>query len=313
MSRPIQSALSYLFLKGGLYMKTFFCSRNFIVLTIVTILLAAVMVYSYCTGGVGITHLFGAVATPMQKVTTVIANNAQTGFTDTIRSYDDLAAENQQLKEQINELNQKLINFYDYKQENQQLRNYLGLKRDNPDYQLVSAAVVGRDPNHLFYTFTADQGSKSGVKVNDPVITDQGVVGWVSKVSYMYCEITTILSPDTNIAAVDKMNRESGVINSEIQLADIGQIKLGLLEAGTTVQTGDTIVTSGIGGRFPKDLLIGKAVEVKGEENDVSLYATVEPFVDIKDVRDVVIITGFNGQGEVMENTSTNTDTSSGG
>ena len=48
---------------------------------------------------------------------------------------------------------------------------------------------------------------------------------------------------------------------------------------------------------FQKDLLIGKAVEVKPEENDVSLYATVEPFVDIKTVRDVIIITSFNGQG----------------
>ena len=83
------------------------------------------------------------------------------------------------------------------------------------------------------------------------------------------------------------------------QLSDQGLIKLGLLEAGTTVQEGDIIVTSGIGGKFPKDLLIGKAVEVKPEENDVSLYATVEPFVDIKTVRDVIIITSFNGQGEV--------------
>ena len=80
---------------------------------------------------------------------------------------------------------------------------------------------------------------------------------------------------------------------------------MGLLEAGTTVQEGDIIVTSGIGGKFPKDLLIGKAVEVKPEENDVSLYATVEPFVDI--------ITSFNGQGEVADNTDTNNASSNGG
>ena len=97
------------------------------------------------------------------------------------------------------------------------------------------------------------------------------------------------------------------------QLSDQGLIKLGLLEAGTTVQEGDIIVTSGIGGKFPKDLLIGKAVEVKPEENDVSLYATVEPFVDIKTVRDVIIITSFNGQGEVADNTDTNNASSNGG
>ena len=70
---------------------------------------------------------------------------------------------------------------------------------------------------------------------------------------------------------------------------------------------------SGIGGKFPKDLLIGKAVEVKPEENDVSLYATVEPFVDIKTVRDVIIIPSFNGQGEVAAYTDTNNASSNGG
>lgn len=294
-------------------MKAFFFSKNFIVLIIVTVVLIAVMIYSAYTGGIGITDLFGSVATPMQKVSTVVTNNAHAGLTNTTRSYQELAAENEQLKQQINELNQQLIDFYQYKQENEQLRNYLGLKKDNPDYQLVSAAVVGRDPNHLFYTFTADKGSMAGVKVNDPVITDEGVVGWVSKVSNMYCEVTTILSPDTNIAAVDKINRESGVVSSQLQLADQGLIKMGLLEAGTTVQTGDIIVTSGIGGKFPKDLPIGKAVEVKGEENDVSLYATIEPFVDMKTLRDIVIITGFNGQGEVMESIQSDTEPNSGG
>ena len=101
----------------------------------------------------------------------------------------------------------------------------------------------------------------------------------------MYCEVTTILSPDTNISATDKVNRESGTISSNAQLSDQGLIKLGLLEAGTTVQEGDIIVTSGI----------------------------VEPFVDIKTVRDVFIITSFNGQGEVADNTDTNNASSNGG
>ncbi len=294
-------------------MKAFFRSKNFIVLAAVTCVLVAVIIYSACTGGGAISNIFGAVISPMQKVTAVATNNAQASLSEAARSYEDLAAENEQLKQQVNELNQQLVEFYHYKQENAQLKNYLGLKENNPDYQFVSASVINRDPNNLYYTFTLDQGSNAGVKVNDPVITDQGVVGWVSQVSAMYCEVTTILSPDTNISATDKVNRESGTISSNAQLSDQGLIKLGLLEAGTTVQEGDIIVTSGIGGKFPKDLLIGKAVEVKPEENDVSLYATVEPFVDIKTVRDVIIITSFNGQGEVADNTDTNNASSNGG
>ena len=287
-------------------MKAFFRSKNFIVLTAVICVLVAVTIYSACTGGSAISNIFGAVISPMQKVTAVATNNAQASLSEATRSYEDLVTENEQL-------NQQLVEFYQYKQENAQLKNYLGLKENNPDYQFVSASVINRDPNNVYYTFTLDQGSNAGIKVNDPVITDQGVVGWVSQVSAMYCEVTTILSPDTNISSTDKVNRESGIISSNAQLADQGLIKMGLLEAGTTVQTGDMIVTSGIGGKFPKDLLIGKAVEIKPEENDVSLYATVEPFVDIKTVRDVIIITSFNGQGEVMNNTNSNTTSSNGG
>ena len=286
-------------------MKAFFRSKNFIVLAAVTCVLVAVIIYSACTGGGAISNIFGAVISPMQKVTAVATNNAQASLSEATRSYEDLAAENEQLKQQVNELNPALSTPLE--------QQYLGLKENNPDYQFVSASVINRDPNNLYYTFTLDQGSNAGVKVNDPVITDQGVVGWVSQVSAMYCEVTTILSPDTNISATDKVNRESGTISSNAQLFDQGLIKLGLLEAGTTVQEGDIIVTSGIGGKFPKDLLIGKAVEVKPEENDVSLYATVEPFVDIKTVRDVIIITSFNGQGEVADNTDTNNASSNGG
>ena len=195
-------------------MKAFFRSKNFIVLAAVTCVLVAVIIYSACTGGGAISNIFGAVISPMQKVTAVATNNAQASLSEATRSYEDLAAENEQLKQQVNELNQQLVEFYQYKQENAQLKNYLGLKENNPDYQFVSASVINRDPNNLYYTFTLDQGSNAGVKVNDPVITDQGVVGWVSQVSAMYCEVTTILSPDTNISATDKVNRESGTISS---------------------------------------------------------------------------------------------------
>ena len=282
-------------------MKAFFRSKTFITLAVTICILVGIIIYSAGTGGNLIANVFGVVITPMQKVSATVTNNAQTGLSNAARSYEDLVAENEALKQQVNVLKQQLVEFYQYKQENAQLKNYLELKESNPDYQFVSAGVVNRDANDMNCSFTLDKGSSAGVKINDPVITEQGVVGWVSQVSAMYCRVTTILSGDTSIAATDKVNRESGVVGCNLLLADSGLVKLGLLEAGTTVQTGDIIVTSGIGGKFPKDLLIGTALEVKPEENDVSLYATVQPFVDIKTVRDVIIITGFNGQGELLD------------
>ena len=103
-------------------MKAFFRSKNFIVLAAVTCVLVAVIIYSACTGGGAISNIFGAVISPMQKVTAVATNNAQASLSEATRSYEDLAAENEQLKQQVNELNQQLVEFYQYKQENAQLK-----------------------------------------------------------------------------------------------------------------------------------------------------------------------------------------------
>jgi rod shape-determining protein MreC len=241
----------------------------------------------------------------MQKVSATVAEGTATAINRATTSYDDLLAENDELRSQINELQQQLSDYYQYKQENEQLKNFLELKSDNPDYQFAYGSVIARDSSDYFYRFRVDKGTLDGVSVNDPVVTEAGLVGWVSSVSAMDCTVTTILSPETNIAALDKVSRDTGVITSEITLADEGLIRLYYLENDNTVQQGDMIVTSGIGGIFPKNLLIGKAVSVQSSETDVSLYATVEPYVDLKNVKDVLIITNFDGQGEVLTDDTT--------
>lgn len=281
--------------------KEYFQKKSFKILCVVAGALFLLALYTMFTGGgFVLRNLLGFAATPMQRVGAVAANNAANTATNLTRSYDDLLAENQSLKQEINELNQKLVDYYQTRQENELLRNFLELKSEHKDYQLVAGYVVGRDPNDVFGSFRVDQGSLAGVHVNDPVITEAGLVGWVSSVSTMYCNVTTILSADTNISALDKASRDSGVLSSDLALADQGLVRLGFLEADHKVQAGDVVVTSGLGGRFPKDLLIGKAVEIKNSTTDVSLYATVQPFVDVKSVKDVLIITDFQGKGEAL-------------
>ncbi len=287
--------------KGGGLLKRYLQKKSFKLLCVVAGVLFALAIYTMLTGGgFVLRNLLGFAATPMQRVSAVAANNAANTAANLTRSYDDLLAENQSLRNEVNELNQKLADYYQVRQENDSFRNYLELKREHRDYQLVAGYVVGRDPNDVFCSFRVDQGSLSGVHVNDPVITEAGLVGWVSSVSSMYCNVTTILSADTNLSAQDMVSRDSGVLQSDLALADQGLVRLGLLEADNKIQVGDMIVTSGLGGRFPKGLLIGKALEVKNSTTDVSLYATVQPFVDMKDVKDVLIITDFQGKGEAL-------------
>jgi len=285
-------------------LKDYFHSNSFKLLIAVIFILFGLMLYTAGTGSSIVSNILGFVSTPMQKISSVITNNATVTAQSVTRSNDQLTAENSALKQQVDTLNKKLIKYYTYQQENAQLRKFLELKNDNPDFKPVSAAVIGRDPNDLFYNFQIDKGTLAGISVNDPVITEAGVIGWISSVNSSYSRVTTILSPDTKISAIDKVNRDTGVVSSNIKLADSGLVKLGYLAAGTTVKAGDIIVTSGLGGIYPRDLPIGTVTKVGNEPYDVSLYAEMKPLVDVKTVRDVMVITSFQGQGQVLTESS---------
>ena len=178
----------------------------------------------------------------------------------------------------------------------------------------------------MLYKFTIDKGTNDGISKNDPVITDAGVVGFISAVNANYSQVTTLLSPDTKIAAlvtteeesgtpvkdsvgalpsIDEteptLRRDSGVVSTDIKLAEEGLVKLGYLAADTPAKAGDIVTTSGLGGVYPSGLAIGEVVSVQNEEYDVSLYAEVRPFVDVNSVRDVMVITEFEGQGQALD------------
>ena len=281
-------------------MKDVFRSTGTKILVTVLFLMLGLMLYTSNTGSSLTAKLFGRVAIPMQRVSTMVANNAATVAQASGKSKAELEAENEQLRRQVAEMNKKLVNYYTYQQENAQLRKFLEMKNENRDFKPVAAAVVGRDPNNIFGQFTIDQGTQSGISQNDPVVTENGVVGWVSSASATYSKVTTLLSPETKISAVDKVTREAGVVGCDLRSADANTVRLQYLSAGAKVAAGDIVVTNGIGGVFPRNLIVGTVKAVKHSTSDISLYAEVTPAVNVKEVRDVMVITSFLGKGEAL-------------
>ena len=296
-------------------MKDVFHSAGFKLLVAVIFAMFCLMLATSNSPSSITAKLFGYVTTPMQRISTMVTNNAAATTHSAGGSKEELLAENQKLKSENDELKKKLVNYYTYQQENAQLRKFLELKSENQDFKPVSAAVVGRDPSNLFGQFTIDQGTRGGVSLNDPVVTEAGVVGWVSAVSASYSRVTTILSPDTKLSAVDKTTGETGVVGCDMKSADGNLLKLQYLSNGTKVAAGDIVVTNGVGGVYPRNLVVGTVKSVKRSETDVSLYAEVAPAVSVKEVRDVLVITSFSGKGEAMETAlgSASSQSSSGG
>lgn len=214
-------------------------------------------------------------------------------------SYDDLKTENEKLRQENAELRKQLADYYDVKQENAKLWKYYDLKKQNPSYKIQPAAVIMRDANDDFYSFTLDIGTSSGISVNNPVITENGLAGWVYKADLTTCKVKTILSPDTKAGAVDKQSNDSGIISGSASLSDNNLTSLTKLEENNKIKQGDMIVTSGTGGIYPGNLIIGKVKEIKFNSYDASRYAVVEPYEDIRRITSAAVITDFDTKGEV--------------
>ncbi len=223
---------------------------------------------------------------------------AATASADTA-SYDDLKTENEELKSENAKLRQQLADYYDLKTENERLWKYYDLKKANPSYDVLPAKVIRRSSLDDFYSFTLDQGSADGVEINDPVITENGLVGRVGQVDAATCKVTTILSPDTKAGAVDKQSGDSGIVSGAADLSDRGLTRFDKLAENNSVKVGDMLVTDGTGGVYPENLIIGKVKELGFNTYDTSRYAVVQTYEDISRISAAAIITDFDGKGKV--------------
>lgn len=279
-------------------MKDFFKTSSFKVLAIAVVVLLGLIIYTATAGGSLLASLLGFVTSPMQSVSTQ-ATGAVTEFVDLdALSRDELKSMIDSLTQENAQLRDQLVDYENTLQENEQLKVQLEITEEEPENTLRAATVIGRDPNDVFYGFSIDQGTLNGVEEGDPVITQSGLVGIVSQAYATTSKVTTLLSEDVKVSAVDSACGESGVIASDIASASSGLLRLEYLPSDTQAQVGDIITTSGAGSAYPADIIIGRVESVQKSESDISQYAVVRPYEDLTSVREVFVIIDFPGAGE---------------
>lgn len=276
-----------------------FTSKNFKILMIAVVILLGVLVYGLNAGTSVFSNVFGTVSAPLLTAGTNTTEGAKEFLNLDGMSKEELKALYNDLSEENRKLREQLVDYYTLKDENTSYENILSVKKAMPDLQLAAGNVVGRDPNDVFGDFTINCGSLAGVSVGDAVITETGVVGVVEEVYAASSRVRSILSEKTQIGATDKSCKESGVVTSDIQFANSGKVKMLYLTRDTEVQPGSIITTSGAGGVFPGDLLIGRVDSVERSNADSSYYAILTPYVDVTEVTDVFVVTDFDGKGDV--------------
>ena len=274
-------------------MREIFRTKSFKILIITVVVLALCTISSTTFGTNIISSAVGYITTGMQRVSATVTENKGK------KTYSELLAENEELKKEIATLRTQLADYSDTKVENARLWKFYGLKKSDDSYDFVPSTVIRRDSQSKFYSFTIDRGTSDKISVNDPVVSENGLVGYVNSVSRNHSTVTTILSPDLSAGGFDVKSKDKGLISGDPEYSDKGLVTFKKLEENNKIRVGDQISTTGVGGVYPKNISIGKVKEIKYNDFDTSLYAVVEPYENVKTVFDVVVITSFKGQGEV--------------
>ncbi|MSM41322.1 MAG: rod shape-determining protein MreC [Geobacter sp.] len=224
------------------------------------------------------------VLSPLFSVGAVVSGGAETVWNDYI-ALVDVRRQNRELLEHLRTLNSRLVGEQEALLANERLKKLLELKEQMPVPSLA-ASVIGEDGAPWFKTLVIDRGGKDGLQEGMPVVTSAGVVGQVVKVAANSSRVLLLTDHASAIAAVVQRSRARGVLRGT------GSRRLSLEFAirEDDVKVGDQLVTSGIGGVFPKGLPLGEITMVKKGEYGIFQTIEVRPMVSISRIEEVLVL-----------------------
>ncbi|MDR2656046.1 MAG: rod shape-determining protein MreC [Oscillospiraceae bacterium] len=283
-------------------MKEFFKSKRFLILVVVLFLIIGYIVGAARMGSLkGLTSDFiGFVTAPAKKASASISA-AGSSFLRKFVMADAISRENERLREENQDLKDRLIEYEATKQELEELKKYTGLQDKNSEQVPVSGMVIARDPDNKYCSFSIDVGTLDGVKKNDPVITSHGLVGLVWEANLSDSRVKTILDPSINVGVYSSKTFDVGIVEGTLEYAIERLTKMRFIPNESQMAVGDTIISSGVGGTFPKGITVGTVKEIGKENTGTSKYAVIEPAVDITSIKEVIVIISFRGQASQLE------------
>ena len=276
-------------------MKDFFDTWKFKILVGIAVFLAAIMAYAGANGRLTAApqEILSVAVAPFQRAAAAVSNGVSSLW-EKYTNIDAILEENEKLTTENAELRGQMVDYDKLKAENEAYKALTNIQEQHPEMSYVSSFVIGRDPLDSFYGFTLDQGSLDGVEANDAITSDEGyLLGVVTEVDLTSCKVMTILHPSFNAAGVVSRTRDNGIITGSANYAAEGLCILSNLSRSTLTKANDQVITTGLGGVFPPDVLVGVVQELVPEASGKSTIAVLKPGADPRTVKHVFIITNY--------------------
>ena len=275
-------------------MNDFFRSKTF---KIIAVLLAAVLAFflrAVYTGGLmpALSHIGGAVATPFGEFFAGIGNAIE-DFFQPIFHGRELQQENEDLQKLVDELTRRQADYDELKNQNDLYRRFFSISDSNADYTLEPATVIAHVPDDPSGSFIINIGQSQGITSGMPVITENGLVGIVGRVSERYCRVLTLMDPAVNIGVLDSTTLDTGILTGDAAMSEDNTARLAYLRLQSEAAAGDLILTSGYGEQIPQGLTVGYLSEVSLAATGLTLEGVIDLSARPENARQVFVITDF--------------------
>ncbi len=205
------------------------------------------------------------------------------------RDMASLRQRNKELEDQVAELQTRIIQLDQQLREAQLLYALLQFARSSPQNEYIAAAVIGEDPSPFLQYIILDKGSEDGIHHGMPVVTEQGLVGRIDAVIATASRVQLVTDSNSAVNIRLKKSNVEGLLVGSLT----GDISIEMIQQDEKLEVGDMILTSGLGGDFPPDVVVGRITGTRKLETDLFQTATVQSSVDFKALRAVLVIRNF--------------------
>lgn len=276
-------------------MKDFFDTWKFKILIAIAVFLVGLMAYAGANGRLTAApqELLSVAVAPFQKAAAAVSGGVSSLW-EKYTNIDAIMEENETLRAENAELRSQMVEYDRLKAENEAYKKLEQIQEENPQNTYVSAFVIGRDTLDEFGGFTLDKGTAHGVERGDTVVSDEGyLLGVVIEADLTSCKVLTILHPSFNASVVVSRTRDNGILTGDASYAEQGLCLFTNLARDSMATVRDQVITTGLGGVYPPDVLVGTIVELLPESSGKSTIAVVEPGGDVFGAKHAFIITQY--------------------
>lgn len=214
---------------------------------------------------------------------------ALTDFLTTPRDMALLRQRNAELETEVSQLQAQIVELQQRVTETEILAALVDFARVNPENTYKAATVIGRDPSPFLRYVIINIGSNDGIRPGMPVVTEKGLAGQIDAVIAEAARVQLI----TDSASVVNVRLQNAATNAILSGSLSGELTLDMIPQDVHVSAGDLVLTSGLGGGYPPNLLIGQVTSVRKLDYELFQQATVQPLVDFEHLQYVLVITNF--------------------